>query len=74
LVKIQSDLIIRIEIELPFAFSQEINLSLEWGSAANCSNAMTTLNTIVAKQLDFKKEDALIESKDMKKMMLSLMF
>jgi glutamine synthetase len=39
------------------------------GSAANCSNAMTTLNTIVAKQLkDFKKEvDALIESKDMKK-------
>jgi glutamine synthetase len=43
-------------------------LSLEQGSA-NCSNAMTTLNTIVAKQLkDFKKEvDALIESKDMKK-------
>jgi glutamine synthetase len=39
------------------------------GSSANCSNAMTTLNTIVAKQLkDFKIEvDALIESKDMKK-------
>jgi glutamine synthetase len=45
------------------------NLSLEWVSAANRSNAMTTLNTIVAKQLkDFKKEvDLLIESKDMKK-------
>jgi glutamine synthetase len=39
------------------------------GSSANCANAMTTLNTIVAKQLkDFKKEvDVLIESKDMKK-------
>jgi glutamine synthetase len=46
-----------------------INLSLAVGSTANCSNAMTTLNTIVAKQLkDFKKEvDVLIESKDMKK-------
>jgi glutamine synthetase len=39
------------------------------GSSANCANAMTTLNAIVAKQLiDFKKEvDALIESKNLKK-------
>ena len=39
------------------------------GSSANCSNAMTTLNAIVAKQLrDFKLEvDALIDSKAMKK-------
>jgi glutamine synthetase len=35
------------------------------GSNSNCSNSMTTLNAIVAKQLkDFKKEvDALIETK-----------
>ncbi|HQF11705.1 MAG TPA: glutamine synthetase type III, partial [Paludibacteraceae bacterium] len=39
------------------------------GSSANCSNAMTTLNTIVAKQLkDFKVEvDALIDNKGLKK-------
>jgi glutamine synthetase len=46
----------------PFAL-QEINLRV--GSNSNCSNSMTTLNAIVAKQLkDFKKEvDALIETK-----------
>jgi glutamine synthetase len=39
------------------------------GSTANCAVAMTTLNSIVAKQLiDFKKEvDLLIETKDLKK-------
>jgi glutamine synthetase len=38
------------------------------GSSANCSNAMTTLNTIMKQLKDFKIEvDALIESKDMKK-------
>ncbi|RKS45055.1 glutamine synthetase [Gillisia mitskevichiae] len=39
------------------------------GSTANCANAMTVLNTIVAKQLkDFKKSvDALIKDKGMKK-------
>ncbi len=39
------------------------------GSSANCSNAMTTLNTIVAKQLkDFKIEvDSLIDTKGLKK-------
>jgi glutamine synthetase len=48
------------------AFLQEIN-EFRWFSA-NCSNAMTTLNTIVANNKDFKKEvDALIESKDTKK-------
>jgi glutamine synthetase len=48
---------------------QEINLFRAVGSNSNCSNSMTTLNAIVAKQLkDFKKEvDALIETKDMKK-------
>ncbi|MFT5254490.1 MAG: glutamine synthetase, partial [Flavobacteriales bacterium] len=53
----------------PFAFTGNKFEFRAVGSAANCSNAMTTLNTIVAKQLkDFKKEvDALIESKDMKK-------
>jgi glutamine synthetase len=53
----------------PFAFTGNKFEFRAVGSTANCSNAMTTLNTIVAKQLkDFKKEvDALIESKDMKK-------
>jgi len=39
------------------------------GSSANCANAMTTLNSIVAKQLkDFKKEvDTLIDGKGLKK-------
>jgi glutamine synthetase len=39
------------------------------GSTANCAVSMTTLNSIVAKQLiDFKKEvDVLIETKDLKK-------
>ncbi|MBX9887601.1 MAG: glutamine synthetase III [Flavobacteriaceae bacterium] len=53
----------------PFAFTGNKFEFRAVGSTANCSNAMTTLNTIVAKQLkDFKKEvDALIETKDMKK-------
>ena len=53
----------------PFAFTGNKFEFRAVGSSANCSNAMTTLNTIVAKQLkDFKIEvDALIESKDMKK-------
>ncbi|SFA84926.1 glutamine synthetase [Flavobacterium swingsii] len=53
----------------PFAFTGNKFEFRAVGSSANCANAMTTLNTIVAKQLkDFKKEvDALIESKDMKK-------
>lgn len=39
------------------------------GSSANCANAMTVLNTIVAKQLqEFKKEvDALVKTKKLKK-------
>ncbi|MCL6460528.1 MAG: glutamine synthetase III [Flavobacterium micromati] len=53
----------------PFAFTGNKFEFRAVGSNANCSNAMTTLNAIVAKQLrDFKVEvDALIESKDMKK-------
>lgn len=53
----------------PFAFTGNKFEFRAVGSSANCSNAMTTLNTIVAKQLrGFKGEvDALIESKAMKK-------
>ena len=53
----------------PFAFTGNKFEFRAVGSTANCSNAMTTLNTIVAKQLkEFKKEvDTLIETKDMKK-------
>ena len=53
----------------PFAFTGNKFEFRAVGSSANCSNAMTTLNTIVAKQLkDFKTEvDNLIETKDMKK-------
>jgi glutamine synthetase len=53
----------------PFAFTGNKFEFRAVGSSANCSNAMTTLNAIVAKQLrDFKKEvDTLIETKDMKK-------
>jgi glutamine synthetase len=53
----------------PFAFTGNKFEFRAVGSSANCSNAMTTLNAIVAKQLkDFKVEvDALIEEKDMKK-------
>jgi len=53
----------------PFAFTGNKFEFRAVGSSANCSNAMTTLNTIVAKQLrDFKiAVDLLIESKDMKK-------
>jgi glutamine synthetase len=53
----------------PFAFTGNKFEFRAVGSSANCANAMTTLNTIVAKQLiDFKKEvDALIEKKDLKK-------
>ncbi len=53
----------------PFAFTGNKFEFRAVGSSANCSNAMTTLNTIVAKQLkDFKIEvDALIEKKDLKK-------
>jgi len=53
----------------PFAFTGNKFEFRAVGSSANCSNAMTTLNAIVAKQLkDFKiAVDVLIESKDMKK-------
>ena len=53
----------------PFAFTGNKFEFRAVGSSANCANAMTTLNTIVAKQLkDFKKEvDALILDKDLKK-------
>lgn len=53
----------------PFAFTGNKFEFRAVGSSANCANSMTTLNTIVAKQLrDFKKEvDTLIEQKDMKK-------
>lgn len=53
----------------PFAFTGNKFEFRAVGSSANCANAMTTLNTIVAKQLrDFKKEvDALIAKKAMKK-------
>ena len=47
----------------PFAFTGNKFEFRAVGSTANCANAMTTLNTIVAKQLnDFKKEvDGLID-------------
>ncbi|OYU79102.1 MAG: glutamine synthetase type III [Flavobacterium sp. BFFFF1] len=53
----------------PFAFTGNKFEFRAVGSSANCANAMTTLNAIVAKQLkDFKKEvDALIDSKGLKK-------
>ena len=53
----------------PFAFTGNKFEFRAVGSSANCANAMTTLNAIVAKQLkDFKIEvDALIETKDLKK-------
>ncbi|WP_294823178.1 glutamine synthetase III [uncultured Flavobacterium sp.] len=53
----------------PFAFTGNKFEFRAVGSSANCANAMTIVNTIVAKQLkDFKKEvDALIDSKGMKK-------
>ncbi len=53
----------------PFAFTGNKFEFRAVGSSANCANAMTTLNAIVAKQLrDFKKEvDALINTKDLKK-------
>ncbi len=53
----------------PFAFTGNKFEFRAVGSTANCANAMTTLNTIVAKQLkDFKKEvDLLIEKSDLKK-------
>ena len=53
----------------PFAFTGNKFEFRAVGSSANCANAMTTLNSIVAKQLiDFKKEvDTLIEKKDLKK-------
>ncbi|MGV3461034.1 MAG: glutamine synthetase III [Flavobacterium sp.] len=53
----------------PFAFTGNKFEFRAVGSSANCANAMTIVNTIVAKQLkDFKAEvDALVESKGMKK-------
>ena len=53
----------------PFAFTGNKFEFRVVGSSANCANAMTTLNSIVAKQLkEFKKEvDALIDSKGLKK-------
>ena len=53
----------------PFAFTGNKFEFRAVGSKANCANAMTMLNAIVAKQLmDFKEEvDALIERKEMKK-------
>ena len=53
----------------PFAFTGNKFEFRAVGSSANCANAMTTLNSIVAKQLkEFKKEvDTLIEKKDFKK-------
>ncbi|MCZ8143753.1 glutamine synthetase III [Flavobacterium sp.] len=53
----------------PFAFTGNKFEFRAVGSSANCANAMTALNTIVAKQLkDFKLEvDALIEKKGLKK-------
>jgi glutamine synthetase len=53
----------------PFAFTGNKFEFRAVGSNSNCSNSMTTLNAIVAKQLrDFKKEvDTLIETKDLKK-------
>ncbi|HZW62092.1 MAG TPA: glutamine synthetase III [Flavobacteriaceae bacterium] len=53
----------------PFAFTGNKFEFRAVGSKANCANAMTMLNAIVAKQLmNFKEEvDTLIEKKDMKK-------
>ena len=53
----------------PFAFTGNKFEFRAVGSTANCANAMTILNAIVAKQLkDFKKEvDALVDGKGMKK-------
>lgn len=53
----------------PFAFTGNKFEFRAVGSSANCAVSMTTLNTIVAKQLkDFKVEvDALIEKKELKK-------
>lgn len=53
----------------PFAFTGNKFEFRAVGSTANCANSMTTLNTIVAKQLkDFKAAvDALIENKGLKK-------
>ncbi|MDO4224529.1 MAG: glutamine synthetase III [Bergeyella zoohelcum] len=53
----------------PFAFTGNKFEIRAVGSSANCAEAMTIMNTIVAKQLqDFKKEvDALIEDKNLKK-------
>lgn len=53
----------------PFAFTGNKFEFRAVGSSANCANAMTTLNSIVAKQLkSFKNEvDSLIEKKDLKK-------
>ncbi|MBY8963554.1 glutamine synthetase III [Flavobacterium sp. D11R37] len=53
----------------PFAFTGNKFEFRAVGSSANCANAMTIVNAIVAKQLrDFKKEvDALISDKGMKK-------
>ncbi|OYU85407.1 MAG: glutamine synthetase type III [Flavobacterium sp. BFFFF2] len=53
----------------PFAFTGNKFEFRAVGSSANCATSMTTLNSIVAKQLrDFKKEvDALIAEKGFKK-------
>ena len=53
----------------PFAFTGNKFEFRAVGSSANCAVSMTTLNTIVAKQLkDFKVEvDTLMETKDLKK-------
>lgn len=53
----------------PFAFTGNKFEFRAVGSSANCANAMTIVNTIVAKQLkEFKAQvDALVETKGMKK-------
>ena len=53
----------------PFAFTGNKFEFRAVGSKANCANAMTVLNTIMAKQLiEFKEEvDALVKKKDLKK-------
>lgn len=53
----------------PFAFTGNKFEFRAVGSTANCANAMTTLNSIVAKQLnDFKNEvENLVETKGLKK-------
>ena len=53
----------------PFAFTGNKFEFRAVGSSANCAVSMTTLNSIVAKQLmDFKTEvDALVEKKGLKK-------